>query len=115
MSVLLTKNDWRNISIMDEKLLEWQSEYFLENLKTVGYQGGYPIIEFKRNSYSFETLPKKKIDKILRRAEMVAGMELGVGINFRKTAFLLINTETIVIWGHVLVIDKIVEYIMLQK
>ena len=48
---------------MDEKLLEWQSEYSLENLKTVGYQGGYPIIEFKKMAIVLKHFQKRKSTK----------------------------------------------------
>lgn len=101
---------------MEEKLQLWSKTYNLRNLRHIGYQGGFPMIEFLKEDESvWFHLKESRINKIVRRAEMAAGMELGVGINLRKTAFVMINNETIVICGHEFVIEKIFEYIFLQK
>ncbi|MFQ9515249.1 MAG: hypothetical protein ACLRZ9_05415 [Eubacterium sp.] len=95
---------------MDDKIQYWSQKYKINNLKVVGYGGGYPIIQFDRD----ENMPvlkmsQREIEKILRRAEASGGMELGVGWNFRKTTFVRINNETIVICGHENVLDKVLE------
>lgn len=101
---------------MEEKLKVWTQRYNLHNLRHIGYQGGFPMIEFLKENESFWTgVSENKLKKMIRRAEMSAGMELGVGVNLRKTAFVVINNETIVICGHELVIDKIFKNIFLQK
>lgn len=101
---------------MEEKLKVWTNIYNLHNLRHIGYQGGFPMIEFlKENETFWMKFSESKLKKITRRAEMSAGMELGVGMNLRKTAFVIINNETIVICGHELVIEKIFENIFLQK
>ena len=95
---------------MEEKLDYWHKKYNLKNLKVIGYRGGYQMIQFDREeNMAFLNMSKKEMDKILRHSESYGGMELGVGWNFRKTAFVLINNETIVICGHEVVIGKILE------
>lgn len=97
---------------MEEKLQAWAERYKLYDLRHIGFQGGYPMIEFfKEKDSVWDNLKESKLNKIIRQAEMSAGMELGVGINFRKTAFVLVNNETIVICGHELVMGKIFEQI----
>lgn len=101
---------------MEEKLQQWEKIYQLKELRHIGYQGGYPMIEFKKEDSNFwNELKDSKLNKIVRRAEMSAGMEQGVGINFRKTAFVIVNNETIVICGYLQIIDKIFENIFLQN
>lgn len=101
---------------MEERLEYWCKKYNLKNLKVVGYQGGYPMIQFDREEdMALLNMSKKEINKILRNSESYGGMELGVGWNFRKTSFLLINNETIVICGHEIVIDKILEKLFWSK
>lgn len=104
------------LQIMEEKVQEWSDIYQLHGLRHIGYQGGFPMIEFCKENPSFwMRLKENKLNKIVRQAEMSAGMELGVGINLRKTAFVLVNNETIVICGHEVVIGKIFENLFLQK
>lgn len=101
---------------MEEKLKNWSEVYHLHGLRHIGYQGGFPMIEFRKENPTFwMRLKENKLNKIVRQAEMSAGMELGVGINLRKTAFVLVNNETIVICGHEVVIGKIFENLFLQK
>lgn len=108
---LLTKGE-----LMEEKLQTWAKKYKLDNLRLIGFQGGYPMIEFlKKEESVWEHLKESKLNKIIRQAEMSAGMELGVGINFRKTAFVLINNETIVICGHELIMEKILNKVFLKN
>ena len=83
---------------MDEKIEQWKKEFELKDLKLVGYRGGFPMIEFEKSKLKKDN--KREIDKIVRRAEMSAGMELGVGLNFRKTAFVIINENTVVVWSN---------------
>lgn len=97
---------------IDDKIVTWSAKYRLEELKLVGYQGGFPIIQFKKNEYAPVThKDKETIDKAIRKAETYGGIELGVGYNFRKTAFLNTNDDNIVICGHEYVIDRIFEYL----
>ena len=72
-------------TISDKKLLCWSQKYNLENLIVAGYQGGYPVIQFKRR----DDMP-------------VVNM---------STAFILVNDDTIVICGHEYVLDRILEKI----
>ena len=81
-----------------------------KDLKLVGYRGGFPMIEFEKNKLKKDN--KREIDKIVRRAEMSAGMELGVGLNFRKTAFVIINENTVVVCGYETIIQRILENIL---
>ena len=98
---------------MDEKIEQWKKEFELKDLKLVGYRGGFPMIEFEKNKLKKDN--KREIDKIVRRAEMSAGMELGVGLNFRKTAFVIINENTVVVCGYETIIQRILENIYLQN
>lgn len=92
---------------MEEQIKEWQQKYSIDNIKLVGYRGGYPMFAFdKRKIAKVSELSKRQLDKIVRSAEMTGGMELGVGMNFRKTAGIIVENETIVIYGHVAVIGK---------
>lgn len=95
---------------MEERLKAWENEYNLKKLQLVGYTGGYPMIQFAKED-NMEILQKteKQIAKVVRQAEMGGGFELGVGLNLRKTANVLINNETIVIYGHEFVIKRILE------
>lgn len=92
---------------MDNKLEQWSKTYNLNDLKLVGYSGGYPMIQFYNDKEI--NIPENKIKKIVRQAEMAGGFQLGVGINFRKTADVIVNNETIVIYGHEFVIERILE------
>lgn len=92
---------------MEEKIKEWQEKYNIDNIKLVGYRGGYPMFKLdKRKIAKIGELSKRQLDKIVRSAEMAGGMELGVGMNFRKTAGIIVENETIVIYGHATVIEK---------
>ena len=42
-----------------------------------------------------------------RIAETYGGIELGVGYSLRRTSFLIVNNETIVICGHEYVIERV--------
>lgn len=93
---------------MEEQIQKWHEKYMLDKLIISGYEGGYPIIQFENNNYVKEKLLKvKDINKIVRKAEMSAGMEMGVGLNFRRTAFINVNTENVIICGHELILEKI--------
>ncbi len=93
---------------MDELFKQWEKEYDLKDLRLIGYAGGYPMIQFNKED-KMEILQKseKDIKKVIRQAEMNGGFELGVGINFRKTSNVIINNETIVIYGHEVVLKRI--------
>ena len=86
---------------MEEKLKYWSKRYKLKDLVICGYQGGYPM--------SVPHMSKYEINKVLRSAEMKGGVRLGVAFNLRRTAFLLVNEDTIVICGHEYVLDVILE------
>ena len=60
-------------------------------------------------------MSKYEINKVLRSAEMKGGVRLGVAFNLRRTAFLLVNEDTIVICGHEYVLDVILEKLFGQK
>ncbi len=95
---------------MEEKLKIWETEYNLKNLQLSGYRGGYPIIQFdKDEKMRLLTMSKREIDKVVKSAEIYGGIHLGVGYNLRKTAFVIVNNETIVICGHELVIERILK------
>ena len=99
-------------TISDKKLLCWSQKYNLENLIVAGYQGGYPIIQFKRrDDMPVVNMSKREINSIIRKAETYGGIDLGVVYNLRKTAFILVNDDTIVICGHEYVLDRILEKI----
>ena len=95
---------------MDEKIEQWKKEFELKDLKLIGYRGGFPMIEFEKSKLKKDN--KREIDKIVRRAELSAGMELGVGLNFRKTAFVIINENTVVVCGYETIIQRILENIL---
>ena len=88
---------------MDEKIEQWKKEFELKDLKLVGYRGGFPMIEFEKSKLKKDN--KREIDKIVRRAEMSAG-------NFRKTAFVIINENTVVVCGYETIIQRILENIL---
>lgn len=95
---------------MDNKIKFWMKKYNLKDLIVCGYQGGYPMIQFKKEEgMALLHMSQFEINKILRGAEMTGGVRLGVAYNFRRTAFLIINEETIVICGHEYVLDVILE------
>lgn len=95
---------------MDEKIEYWSRRYKLDNLKLAGYQGGYPMIMFDVDSNRpILYQSQREINKALRSAETYGGIELGVGYSLRKTSFLRIENETIVICGHEFVIERILE------
>lgn len=94
---------------MDEKIEQWKKEFELKDLKLVGYRGGFLWLNSKKQVKKDN---KREIDKIVRRAEMSAGMELGVGLNFRKTAFVIINENTVVVCGYETIIQRILENIL---
>lgn len=100
---------------MDENLKEWKEKYRLEGLQMVGYRGGYPIIQFDlHEGMKGVRYTQRERDKIVRKAEMNGGIEVGVGYNFRRTAFVRIETtcNKIVICGHPVVIEKILNEII---
>lgn len=95
---------------MDNKIKFWKEKYELKDLIVCGYSGGYPMIQFKKEQgMSLLHMSQFEINKILRGAEMTGGVRLGVAYNFRRTAFLVVNEETIVICGHEYVLDVILE------
>ena len=95
---------------MEDKLKEWEKLYHLKNLQIVGYRGGYPMIQFDRDeSMSVSHMSEKEIKKVVRSAELGGGIELGVAYNFRKTAFLFVHPDIIVICGHEFVLSRILE------
>ncbi len=97
---------------IEERIEYWTRRYKLEDLKLAGYRGGYPIFSFKRkDEYALNYMSKRELNKIIRSAETFGGIDLGVGWNFRKTAFVTIEGETIVINGHIYVVDRILEKI----
>lgn len=99
-------------TISEEKLIYWSQKYKLDNLVISGYQGGYPMIQFeRREDMPIVHMSQREKNSIIRKAETYGGIELGVAYNLRRTAFILVNNETIVICGHEYVIDRILEKI----
>ena len=95
---------------MEEKLKYWSKRYKLKDLVICGYQGGYPMIQFKREEdMSVSYMSKYQIKHILWIAALNRGVSLGLVFNLRRTAFLLVNEDTIVICGHEYVLDVILE------
>lgn len=97
---------------MDKKIENWCKKYRLKSGKLVGYRGGYPIVEFELDDAELITIGKKELDRNIRKAELSAGLEIGVGYNFRKTGFAMINDNKLCIAGHELVIDKFFESVL---
>lgn len=98
---------------MDQFIFEIENEFKLQELKLIGYQGGYPMIQFKKeNVFRKNRMSERSILRLLRKAETSAGMEVGVGFCFRNTASIIDNNETIVIIGHEAVIKRILEQII---
>jgi hypothetical protein len=101
-----------NMPTIEDRIELWQRRYKLNNLEVVGYQGGYPMIQFdKEDSMAVLYMSERDKKKIIKGAETFGGIELGVGYNFRNTAFIIINEDKIVICGHIFVIDRILEKI----
>lgn len=98
---------------MEQMIKEWSEEYKISDMKLVGYQGGYPMIQFrKEDNMRIVNMSKREIDKVIKDAEIYGGIELGVMYNFRKTAFVMVYDETIVICGHQFVLKRILEKII---
>lgn len=92
---------------MDEVLDKWSKQYQLKNIKLIGYHGGYPMIEFdKEDRMKVVSMGKNEIKRVVRNCETYGGIELGVGWNFVRTALVLVNSETIIMAGHEIVISK---------
>lgn len=98
---------------MEERIKEWRTQYNIENMKIVGYQGGYPIVQFdKEKNMRITRMSQNEINKTIKNAETYGGIELGVAYNLRKTASIFVYDETIVICGHEYVIKRILEKII---
>lgn len=98
---------------MEERINEWSRQYGIEEMKIVGYQGGYPIIQFKKDSNMRITkMSQREINKIIKKAETYGGIELGVAYNLLRTARIFVYDETIVICGHEFVIKRILKKII---
>lgn len=98
---------------MEEKINEWTEKYKISDLRLVGYRGGYPMIQFKKeNTMRITNMSKREIDKVIKNAEIYGGIELGVAYNLRQTAFIQVYDETIVICGHEFVLNRILEKVI---
>ena len=98
---------------MEERINEWSKQYDIEDMKIVGYQGGFPIIQFKKDkSMRITRMSQNEINKIIKSAETYGGIELGVAYNLRKTASVFVYDETIVICGHEFVLKRILEKVI---
>lgn len=96
---------------MDDLINSWCDKYGFEAGKIAGYRGGYPIVEFTvKSEHGVYNIRQKELDRFARRAEMGAGMEVGVGPNFRRTSFIQWNGNRLVICGHSTVIDRILKF-----
>lgn len=95
---------------MDELISNWCNKYGFQAGKVSGYRGGYPIVEFTvKNEHGVYNLGQKGLDKFVRKAELSAGSDIGVGFNFRKTAFIIWNNNSLIICGHSSVIDRVLQ------
>ncbi|MBE5958013.1 MAG: hypothetical protein E7254_04010 [Lachnospiraceae bacterium] len=97
---------------IEEKIEEYKNIYGFRDVILSGYAGGYPIFTFVTFMKQNENMPsEKEIQKYLRNAEMGAGRELGVGLNFRRTAHFTRLEDGFSICGHVLIIDRVLKMI----
>lgn len=97
---------------MEEKIKNLCKKYNFEKGNIVGYRGGYPIVEFTLTENCEGMIPKQKVlDRYVRSAEMTAGMELGVGLNFRRSASANSYQNKLVICGYIRIIEKVLEAI----
>lgn len=95
---------------MDKKIMELCGTCGLSSGRITSYKGGYPIVEFEIPSEKQQyNKSQRELDKIVRKAEMSIGMKLGVGMNFRKTAFVKWERDRIIVCGYIEVIEKIVK------
>lgn len=94
---------------MENEILKLCDRYGVVNGRLVAYKGGYPIVEFEMSTdKQIHNKSQKELDKIVRKAEIKAGRELGVGFNFRKTAFIKLENNKIVIGGHINIVEEVV-------
>lgn len=97
---------------MEEKIESWCTQFSFEKANIVGYRGGYPIVEFTLKDNQIEKIPKQRVlDSYVRKAEMRAGAELGVGLNFRRTASANQYDNKLVICGYITIIEKVLHAI----
>ena len=97
---------------MEEKIKEYIDNYGYSEGQLVGYQGGYPIISLSiPDCLDVKCLSQRELDKIVRNAELVEGRKLGVGLNFRRTAYVRIQNNCIIVSGYVTIIDRVLEEI----
>lgn len=94
---------------MDKRIMKLCSTCGLASGRIISYKGGYPVVEFEIPSEMQQyNKSQRELDKIVRKAEMSIGMKLGVGMNFRKTAFAKWESDRIIICGYIEIIEKIV-------
>ena len=97
---------------MDERIDEWVEKFGFESGYIAGYRGGYPIIMFKiSENTKLPKISKRELDRYVRRAEMSAGMELGVGMNFRRSFYADIDEKQLVICAYETAVEKILDSI----
>lgn len=95
---------------MDKMIDNIIKKYKYTEGTVIGYQGGYPIVQLTFNNNTLlKYTDQKQLDKIVRNAEIVKGRELGVGLNFRRTAYAKVEGDTIIVSGYVTIIERILE------
>lgn len=95
---------------MENKVNEICKEYGFVSGCIKDYKGGYPVLSFIYVSEDIGiTINKREMKKIIRKSEIDAGIELGVGLNFINTAGIQITDDHIIVYGHISVIEKMLK------
>ncbi len=86
---------------------------YIEEAVVTGYEGGYPIVDFKLDKAVWDLVKdEKKFNRIVRNAEVEGGIEVGVSYCFRDTAYVKWNPPTMTICGYPEVINRILKKII---
>lgn len=99
---------------IEEAVQYWKDELsYVEDAIVVGYEGGYPIVEFRIKEAAWDLVKsEKKFPRIVRSSEMEGGIEVGVSTCFYQTASLEWNPPVMKICGYPEVINRILNKVM---
>lgn len=99
---------------IEEAIEYWKDDLsYVEDAQVVGYEGGYPIVEFTIKEACRDLVKdKKKFPRIVRSSEMEGGIEVGVSTCFYQTASLEWNPPIMRICGYPEVINRILKKVM---